>query len=453
MKIRSKLVLLSVCISGLIIVLSSITIYYSSSYYRRQVFYDRLSDKADAIANALNNNKTDISRLDVTISESPVLRAQKTLVLDEAGKIIYRNGKNSLDLASPSVLKNFRGTQSVEFSLNDSDVLGRVITVRGNQYRLLLCAYDKYGLIKIVNLRLVLFIVSVVSIFASIVSGWFFVTVALRPIERIISEVDTISANNLHQRVSEGNGKDEIANLAQRFNKMLQRLENAFEAQKNFVSNASHELRTPLTTISSQIDVTLLKERSKEEYKEILVSVREEMMKLNELANRLLDLAEVSMDKEFTNFKMVRIDEILWQARSEALAKHSHVNITINFDVLPDDDEDLIVKGNEHLLCSAFMNLMDNACKFSRSGSVNVDLAFLNKKISVTIKDDGIGIARENMIRIFEPFYRAPNAKQIKGHGLGLPLTEKIIKIHNGTIAIDSKENVGTTITVTLPTV
>jgi signal transduction histidine kinase len=150
---------------------------------------------------------------------------------------------------------------------------------------------------------------------------------------------------------------------------------------------------------------------------------------------------------------MVRIDEILWQARSELLAKHAHVNININFHELPDDDEDLIVKGNEHLLCSAFINLMDNACKFSRSGNINVDLSFLNKKITVTVKDDGIGISKENMARIFEPFYRAPNARQIKGHGLGLPLTEKIVKIHNGSIAIDSKENAGTSITITLPTV
>jgi signal transduction histidine kinase len=453
MKIRTKLVLLSVCISGLIIVLSSIAIYYSSTYYRRQVFYDRLNDKADAIANALAAAKIDTSKLAITISESPVLREQKTLILDDAGKVVFKNGNHPFILATPAILENFKVSQNIEFNLNDSDGLGRIITVKEKQYKIILSAYDKYGLIKIVNLRLVLFIVSVVSILASIVSGWFFVTVALRPIERIISEVDTISASNLHQRVSEGNGKDEIANLAQRFNKMLQRLENAFEAQRNFVSNASHELRTPLTTISSQIDVTLLKERSKDEYKGILVSVREEMMKLNELANRLLDLAEVSMDKEFTNFKMVRIDEILWQARSELLAKHAHVNININFHELPDDDEDLIVKGNEHLLCSAFINLMDNACKFSRSGNINVDLSFLNKKITVTVKDDGIGISKENMARIFEPFYRAPNARQIKGHGLGLPLTEKIVKIHNGSIAIDSKENAGTSITITLPTV
>lgn len=451
MKIRTKLVLLSVCISGLIIVLSSIAIYYSSDYYRKQIFYERLHDKATAIAKAFTISKNDSALFRIANDESAALRNQETLVLDDSNKIVYKRGADPLSLYRPGIIKNLNYSHNIQFSARDSEGLGTVIAYSGRRYKILMTAYDKYGLIKIVNLRLILWIVSLVSILASIVSGWFLVTVALQPIEKIILEVDTISASNLHQRVSEGNGKDEIAHLAQRFNKMLQRLESAFASQRSFVSSASHELRTPLTTISSQIDVTLLKDRTKDDYKAILVSVKEEMNKLNELANRLLELAEVSIDKEFSHFKELRIDELLWQARTEALNKHRNINISINFNEFPDDEENLIVRGNEHLLESAFLNLLDNACKFSRSGNVIVDLSFSREKITVIVKDDGIGIPEENISQIFEPFYRAPNATMVKGHGLGLPLTQKIIKIHKGSIAIHSKVGKGTSVEVVLP--
>lgn len=453
MKIRTKLTLLSVCISGLIIILSLAAVYYSSAFYRRQIFYERLQDKAMTVAKALNFSKNDTAIFRMVNTENYILRNQRTLVLDEKNNIVYKMGRQPENLYDSRIFNELKNGRSVEYQLADSEALALPYTVMGHQFRIFISAYDKYGVKKIVNLRLILLIVSLVSLLVSILAGWFYVSLLLRPIEMIISDVDKISVSNLHQRLSEGNGKDEIAHLAQRFNKMLRRLENSFESQSSFVSNASHELRTPLTTISSQIDVTLLKERKVEDYKSILISVREEMDNLKELVNGLLELAETGIEKVTNNFSDVRIDDLLWQARTEVLERHKNAKVVINFNELPDDENRLVVKGNEQLLKSAMLNLMDNACKFSRSGNVSVDLSFSRQGIAISFKDDGIGISEENISKIFQPFFRAPNAKQIKGHGLGLPLTDRIVRLHKGHINIKSELNKGTVITVFFPSV
>ena len=191
--------------------------------------------------------------------------------------------------------------------------------------------------------------------------------------------------------------------------------------------------------------------RTREEYENILESILEDIKNLNALSNGLLDLAKASSDISAIALHPLRIDEILWETRAELIGRKKDYNISIKFSEPIEDEKEITVLGNDHLLKTAIINLMDNACKFSPDKSVEIFLAVKGKYIVTELTDRGIGIDIADIKKIFEPFFRAKNAKIIFGNGLGLSLTDKIIQIHRGTISIESHLHKGTTVTVSIP--
>ncbi|NJK86976.1 MAG: HAMP domain-containing histidine kinase, partial [Bacteroidales bacterium] len=300
-------------------------------------------------------------------------------------------------------------------------------------------------------MRYILLIVFAISLSIVFISGRIYASRALNPVSKIIKEVDQIGISNLNERIDVGNGKDELARLGFTFNKMLHRLEIAFKTQKNFIANASHELRTPLTILTGQLEVLLLKERSKEDYIQTLATVLEEIKNLNHISDRLLLLAQTSSDFANTTFAPLRIDEPLWLAESEIVKRNAGYLVKVNFGDHIESDENLYVFGNDLLLKTAFGNLIENACKYSDDREVNICLEHSDDHLKISFSDHGTGISREELKMIFQPFFRGKNQLSKKGHGLGLSLVEKIIQLHQGEICVESEEGKGSVFTVTLP--
>jgi signal transduction histidine kinase len=236
-----------------------------------------------------------------------------------------------------------------------------------------------------------------------------------------------------------------MAELALTFNRMLDRLENSFDAQKDFVSNISHELRTPLAVIISQLEVAEIKERTANEHKERNRLILSEARKVSRLSNDLLDLAKAGYDPSGITFKEVRLDEVLLDATQAVLRPNPGYRIELLFEKEMEDNEGISIRGNEYLLKVAFVNLMENACKFSGNHQCSVSISFDGKNPVLRFADTGIGIVPEDLSRIFTPFFRGENKKYADGNGIGLSLTAKIIHLHNGTISVDSVPHKGTT--------
>src|SRR5690606_31852147 len=182
-----------------------------------------------------------------------------------------------------------------------------------------------------------------ISLGLASLSGWFYAGRALRPISKVVNQVADISIINLDQRVDEGNGKDEIAQLARTFNEMLSRLEASFLLQKNFIANASHELRTPFTAITGRLEVTLLSTRNNDEYRAVIESVLEDIRSLNKLFNKLLLLAQASTEDRERKMQHLRVDELLWQTKDELIKLSPTYQITIDLDENLDDELKLTV--------------------------------------------------------------------------------------------------------------
>jgi signal transduction histidine kinase len=169
------------------------------------------------------------------------------------------------------------------------------------------------------------------------------------------------------------------------------------------------------------------------------------------LSNRLLLIARTSAEGPVNFNQEVRIDEILWQVREEMLRFNSNYQIHISIDPLLTDYDQMMVAGDESLLKVAISNIIDNACKYSEDHKVHVKLQTIENQVGVIFEDRGIGISREDMSRIYEPFYRGKNALTLKGTGIGLPLVNQIIKNHNGQVRISSELNIGTIVTLLFP--
>lgn len=233
---------------------------------------------------------------------------------------------------------------------------------------------------------------------------------------------------------------------------MLHRLETAFGMQQQFVSSASHELRNPLASITSQLQMMLEKRRTEEEYEQSLRSLLEDTQTLVALTNGLLLLAQSDIDKQRLLFTRVRVDEILFAAQNELRKAQPNYHFIVEYDAFPEEESFLSIKGNEHLLKTAFLNIMDNACKFSPDHTVNIRIGQESNFIHISFKDNGEGIAKEEQKLIFTPFFRGKHAtSNVPGYGIGLALCQRIVQFHQGSITLDPIPGPGSQFTIHLP--
>ena len=454
MNILTKLTLRFSVIVASILVLFSITIYTLSGTYRKEEFHDRLENRALTTARLLltvEEVDKDLLRI-IDKNSVPALPQEEILVFDKDDSLAYSSVDDPMQHYPPSLLERIRREKNVQLASGDFEQVGVLYEEGEDEFISIASAYDRYGRNKLRNLRTILISGLVVGICIIILAGRWFAAQVLLPLAKMNYEVSKISAGNLAQRIDEGNQRDEIARLAMNFNKMLKRLETAFGMQQSFVSNASHELRTPLAVMRSQLQVTLDKERSQEEYRLVLRSLLDDTNSFTELTNGLLTLAQSGVENQRLHFMPLRVDEVLFMAQEELAKQKPHYHFQFDYDSLPENENALTLKGNEQLLTTAFTNFMDNACKFSPDNTVHIALSSNNQGIEIRFKDNGAGIPESELKKIFSPFYRAANAQNIaKGHGIGLSLCKKIVELHGGTISVQSQLKSGSQFGVILP--
>ena len=312
-----------------------------------------------------------------------------------------------------------------------------------------------FDMLQILNVKLLA--IWAISFLVLFVIGYLMARNALNPVSKIIKQVEKITASNLNQRVETDNPRDEIGELAATFNDTLDRLEESFEPQKMFVSNVSHELRTPLAALIAELELSLRKERSNEDYKNVVESALIDARKIEKLSNGLMDLAKASYHTNQIKMSAVRLDEILLDASTIVMQADNKCSVNLIFDEnnehtsasLSDREQNITILGNEYLLRTAFVNLIENNCKFSQNHTSTVQILLSEQSISIRFSDTGTGISPEDISQIFKPFYRGKNQFFSAGNGIGMTLVERIVNLHNGSIVIDSKEGVGTSFTLT----
>ncbi len=451
MTIRNRLTLLFTAIVSGLLLLFSIVLYIVAGAHREREYRERLYAEAFTSAELLFGKQAISPQLFKLLDKNhmTVLNEEEIIIYNYRNQIVYESGTDYLSVPKER-LNQIRLEGDVYWRVGNREIVGVLFTNRHNRLVVLASAVDKYGFSKQWNLAVLLTGGWFLATLIVFVAGRFFAGRALQPIRRVIAGIDTITASQLSTRLTEGSDADEIAQLAERFNQMLDRLEDAFRLQRTFVSNASHELRTPLTAITGQLEVALLAGDSEEDLRTMIRSVLDDVRDLNRLTNGLLSLANVSVDESAVKLGPVALDELVWQTRSDLLRLRAEGIIAVELG--PNVSANWTVTGSNSLLRTALFNLMENGLKFSPDNRVSVRFTTDDSHfIVITVHNNGPAIPATEMPDIFKPFRRGSNGQHVAGHGIGLSLTQRIVQLHRGRLSVQSEAEEGTTFTLTLP--
>ena len=271
---------------------------------------------------------------------------------------------------------------------------------------------------------------------------------AFKPVMKMIDDVKEITAAKLDKRLELPKSKDEIRTLGETLNNMISRIDDSFNSQKRFIADASHEIRTPLTIIQTELELAS-QHTSEPETKESIKISLSEIERLNSLTSSLLALARLDADPNSLNISPYRIDELLADCTALMQKAASEKKIEINLSI----PETVTAEIDSEKIRRAVLNFIDNSIKYSdENRKIEIALKKQDSYYEIIIADNGFGIPADELPNIFKRFYRSNEIRaKIPGNGIGLSLADEIIKLHNGTIAIESTVNFGTTAVIRLP--
>ena len=452
MKIKNRLTALYTLVTGLMLLLLLVYIYYFSAVSVSRHFYDDLQQRANSTAQYyLEEDEVEPGKFS-QIKERYLhsLPTETVRIYDADDKPAFVSDTLQIKYDA-QFIREIRKRKYLEVQQGDRQLVGIYYPDNQGNFVIIVSATDVTGHTRMAQLRLILVLGFFGCLLIVFFLGRFFAKNALTPISRITKRANEITGTNLHLRIDQPKGKDELAELTNTFNQMLKRIETIFESQKTFVHHASHELRTPITSMLVELDVVLEKERTLEEYQTTLRSVLNEVEKLNQLTTGLLNLAKSSFDDPQFISDTIYLDELIVEVKIAAERKFPLTEIQFQFQ--PDHSaQEFKVHGNFQLLKIALYNLVENACKFSDQQPVLIHLDANSDAFTINIIDLGIGISQADASKVFEPFFRGQKSMSFPGFGIGLSLTQKIITLHKGDIFIVPNSQVkGTTFQVKLP--
>jgi heavy metal sensor kinase len=279
--------------------------------------------------------------------------------------------------------------------------------------------------------------------------GYWLATRSLAPVRRMAEQARGISERNLQGGLQAGAASEEFQLLADSFNALLKRLDQAFAAMRRFVADASHELRTPLAVIRGEADVALSMSRSAAEYRESLTIVQDEARRLSRLAEDLLNLARADAESAELRVEPLYLNDLLADCCRAIESRASAKGIVLECRC----PEDVPFRGDQELLRRLVLNLLENAIRYTPAGGkISASLEPGESTVRMDVSDTGIGITPEAAPHVFERFYRADQARSREqgGFGLGLAIVKWIAESHHGTVELSSQPGVGSTFTVLL---
>jgi heavy metal sensor kinase len=367
---------------------------------------------------------------------------------DRKGAIIYRSYnlttdslvvRDSIPLNTPVVLTGRMSAEPV-----------RIAAIRDENFTYLV-GYPLAELRDLQgNLYLTFLILIPVAVLISVVGGYMLAKNALRPVDEIVTQARKISAENLDLTIPVRNPRDEIGRLGITINEMTTRLHESFAQVRQFSADASHELRTPLTIMRGEIELALRNPKTPEEYRAVLESALEEIMRMTAIIDNLLVLAKADQGTYHADFSEVDLTALVQELYedSEVLAERKDIHVALR------ETTDITIVGDRLRLRQLILNLLDNAIKYTpQGGTVTLALGQEDGSARIEVSDTGIGIPPEEQAKIFDRFYRVDKARsrELGGSGLGLSIAKWIAELHRGTITVHSTPHEGSTFTVFLP--
>lgn len=419
----------------------------------------RITHMTETVAGFIQNHSTD-SPEDIKIFLKNLNKDSNTRVViyDVKSRVIYDSQNQSLGSVSKTVKKALKGENgSREYKeknitvidssvpyFTDGRVAGAVnIVYRSNEISEFVRECVSNTLI--LSLLILLLVGVIIFVFAHLIT------------QRIVDftrKITSMSDGNLNEKL-DITGNDEISKLGEAFNELSEKVSVLEKQRTEFVSNASHELKTPLSSIKLMADSIIQTPDIEMDYvREFLADMNEEVERLNRIVNKLLYITKMDTLTESMSgsLELINLKDVV-NGIHKNLIPIAEIE---NKELICNADEDILIMANKDILWQAVYNIADNALKYTMEyGRVEIGLVKEGKKAVITVKDNGVGIAPDDIDRIFDRFYRVDKARSraTGGTGLGLSIAQSAIEFHNGTIEVSSELNVGSEFKITLPLV
>jgi signal transduction histidine kinase len=295
-----------------------------------------------------------------------------------------------------------------------------------------------------------MFVPVIILVLACIIVGTivslFMGRIPLRPIRKVILAINKLAAGDFSVKLSISR-PPELKELADSFNRMAKELGSLEMLRTDFVNNFSHEFKTPIVSIKGFAEMLKYDDLTDEEKSEYLNIIINESGRLASLATNVLNLSKVENQAILSETHPYNLSEQLRRCIVMFEPKWEEKKISFSLDI-----DEIKFEGNEDLLSQVWLNLLDNAIKFTpNGGSISISLKNTNRQLRFSIRDSGCGVDKQTANRIFDKFYQADSSRASAGNGLGLTLVKKIVELHHGTIACSSEENDGAEFVVILP--
>lgn len=451
MKIRNRL---SLQFSGLFAILLCsvlVTVYVIVSSHWQNTFFKQLEDRAFTVGhNYLAEDNFTKAEFDEVLRKYPrTLPHEKIRIYDiHLGPTFIEEGDLKWD---KYILEEVISKKKIYFKQGKEYVVGIFYRDNSGDFIIMAKATNDKGAAALSQLRTVMLISLVIALFITFFLSRLFAGYFLIPITRINKYFAKKNINTLFQPIpTKDMSKDEIRILSETINDLFIRVQESFDNQQAFVSHASHELKTPIASLIGNAEIALRQTRTNEEYVKVLQGVVNDAVHMDQMINNLLALSQ--LDSSVYPLYKHEFEDFWWRMIDHIIAAKKDLNLVLQINT-EEDLHELLFNGNSNLLELALSNIILNASKFSHNKPIEVILKTDDANIIIAIKDSGIGIKKEDIDKLFLPFYRSSNALGIKGTGLGLSLASKIIHLHKGKLLIDSELGKGTNVMVRIPKV
>jgi signal transduction histidine kinase len=440
LNIKTRAALVFTLIVSLLIGTFALSIYLFSKETEEKIFYERLAERAGTTAMMiLEKDELDSVAFQKVKQIFHVGITNEIIqVFDSHGNRVFLKSDRKAQPPSKEILHAIQQKGIFQSVSNENFKYGLAYQDNQGNFVIFIDAPDEYGFLKIQRLKYLLISITLIAVLITATAGWFFARHILRPLDKILDDLDKITIHNLYSRIESPSNASEIDHLVKNTNSLLARLESSFQAQKSFISNVSHEIRTPLSIILGELEIASASQ-DEEKRQRHLDSFKHEVKRLARLTEQLLWLAHSFRDKQDIYFSKVRIDEVIFEAvKLTNASARVHRKVEVIFGFEPNDDSELTVTGNSDLLKALSINLIENGMKYSPADKpVNIVMESLGESLRINFIDFGEGILPSDIPHIFEPFYRGTNKnQQSKGYGIGLHLCKQIADIHDASLYI-----------------
>lgn len=442
MKIRNKIALLLLAASTIVIISLALFVYFFASRDSNKELDQQLSYRIHLLHRTFSN-PTNIKQY---LNEGKLYKEKSYFIPINNDSIVFKQN-GWLDLNRKNILHDGHAIWEQE----DYVFQGELYHWNGKNYIIVVGTADELQKEYLNNLETILLAGLGIAFLFLVIMTIVFSKRIFTPVKNITRQVQQLGTGNLDMRLPVSSSEDEIKELTDTFNEMLDRMQTSFEAQKNFVSQASHEFNTPLTTIIGEAEFALIKDRPADQYVNALSIILTEAGRLKDLTQNLLGLARAQYVNQQILMTEVNLQDLLVEIKETQEKLSKKYKIQLEFLGQLKSENAMNVMGNRGLLQLAFSNIVVNAIKYSNYQLVYIKVEILDRTIEVHFVDQGVGIPEQDIAKIFDPYFRASNAQNLPGFGIGLPLSNSIIKMHHGAIKVQSLVGIGTEVIVSLP--